>query len=206
MIFEEGYLYHIYNQGNNKRTIFMDDQHYKYFLKLLKTHLQPHASILAYCLMPNHFHLMIRLDSMTTRFDRRRDLKNVKRNINISIAVLLSTYCKWFNHKNKTTGSLFRKNTKAKAINSLAFNNEYLHRDIASIYNLVDIVQYPQVCFDYIHRNPVKAGLVRKTHQWPYSSAAYYFKSRKDYLINHKKASKYLDIFNSDSLQPQAIV
>ena len=59
MNFENGDLYHIYNQGNNKIPIFYSRENYIFFLKKIKLHLLPHADIIAWCLMPNHFHLML---------------------------------------------------------------------------------------------------------------------------------------------------
>ena len=59
MIFEKGYLYHIYNQGNNKQNIFYNRDNYLFFLKKVNVHILPYADVLAWCLMPNHFHLML---------------------------------------------------------------------------------------------------------------------------------------------------
>ena len=59
MIFETGDLYHIYNQGNNKQRIFFSRENYLYFLTKINQHILPHADVLAWCLMPNHFHLMV---------------------------------------------------------------------------------------------------------------------------------------------------
>jgi len=58
MNLEAGDLYHIYNQGNNRVRIFYSRENYFFFLKKIRTHIIPHADILAWCLMPNHFHLM----------------------------------------------------------------------------------------------------------------------------------------------------
>ena len=59
MNFESGNLYHIYNQGNNRQQLFFSRENYLFFLKKIKKHILPHADILAWCLMPNHFHLMV---------------------------------------------------------------------------------------------------------------------------------------------------
>ena len=59
MNFETGNLYHIYNQGNNRQKIFFSRENYLFFLNKIKTHILPHADIVAWCLMPNHFHLMV---------------------------------------------------------------------------------------------------------------------------------------------------
>ena len=59
MNFEKGYLYHVYNQGNNKEKIFYNRDNYFFFLKKIDHHIKPYVDILAWCLMPNHFHLMM---------------------------------------------------------------------------------------------------------------------------------------------------
>ena len=57
MKFEAEQIYHLYNRGNNSQKIFFDHENYIFFLQKIRTHLTPVADILAYCLMPNHFHL-----------------------------------------------------------------------------------------------------------------------------------------------------
>ncbi|MBN1950845.1 MAG: transposase [Bacteroidales bacterium] len=64
MEFKEGHLYHLYNQGNNRQDIFFKHENYLYFLDKMKIHILPHCDILAYCLMPNHFHIMIRVNEI----------------------------------------------------------------------------------------------------------------------------------------------
>tara|TARA_R110002073_G_scaffold174557_6_gene331782 strand:+ start:14280 stop:14606 length:327 start_codon:yes stop_codon:yes gene_type:complete len=59
MQFEKGYLYHIYNQGNNQRDVFFNTENHLFFLKKIKKFILPYADIIAWCLMPNHFHLMV---------------------------------------------------------------------------------------------------------------------------------------------------
>ncbi|MEA3504629.1 MAG: hypothetical protein U9R32_05465 [Bacteroidota bacterium] len=59
MKIEKGYLYHVYNQGNNCRRIFFDNENYLFFLKKINIYISPYADVLAWCLMPNHFHLMV---------------------------------------------------------------------------------------------------------------------------------------------------
>jgi len=54
-----GHIYHIFNRGNNSRKIFFSRENYLFFLQKINTYLLPHADVLAWCLMPNHFHLMV---------------------------------------------------------------------------------------------------------------------------------------------------
>lgn len=64
MVFEEGHLYHLFNQGNNREQIFYSRENYLFFLNKIQQHILPHADILAWCLMPNHFHLMIYVNTV----------------------------------------------------------------------------------------------------------------------------------------------
>ena len=64
MQLEKGYVYHIFNQGNNHRHIFFNHENHLFFLEKLKTFILPYADILAWCLMPNHFHLMVRINEI----------------------------------------------------------------------------------------------------------------------------------------------
>ncbi|MFZ4414303.1 MAG: hypothetical protein ACOYOV_14565, partial [Bacteroidales bacterium] len=59
MQFEQGHIYHIYNQGNNKQHIFFKRENYLFFLQKIRKHILPYADVLAWCLMPNHFHLLV---------------------------------------------------------------------------------------------------------------------------------------------------
>ena len=56
----EGY-YHIYNRGINSGKIFSSDENYLFFLSKFATYLNPVCDVFAYCLMPNHFHFLIRV-------------------------------------------------------------------------------------------------------------------------------------------------
>ena len=58
-----GETYHVYNRGNNGETLFREQRNYPYFLKLYARYTEPVAETYAYCLMSNHFHLLVRIKS-----------------------------------------------------------------------------------------------------------------------------------------------
>jgi len=53
--------YHIYNRGVNKELIFFSERNYQFFIYKMVNYMQDNASILAYCLMPNHYHLLVKI-------------------------------------------------------------------------------------------------------------------------------------------------
>ena len=56
-----GQYYHIYNRGNNRENIFIEERNYRYFLQLYAKHVAPVADTYAYCLLRNHFRLLVRI-------------------------------------------------------------------------------------------------------------------------------------------------
>src|SRR3989344_48245 len=123
--------YHVYNRGVNKRTVFLDNKDYTVFLSLFKRYLSDEQSdqynrsyedlsseikLLAYCLMPSHFHLLIYQDEasgMTNLLQR-----------------VLTSYSIYFNKRYHRIGPLFQDSYKASRINSdeyLLHISRYIH-------------------------------------------------------------------------------
>ncbi len=131
-IYLEDAFYHIYNRGVNKQNIFIDDQDFSVFLNLLKRYLgdapvqdqqgreypwlHKEIELLAYCLMPNHYHLLIhqnKSDAMT------KLLKSLN-----------TTYSMYFNKKYHRIGPLFETRFKASMITRddyLMHISRYIH-------------------------------------------------------------------------------
>ena len=191
MIFEKGYLYHIFNQGNNKQWIFYNRENYFLFLKKVNMYILPYGDILSWCLMPNHFHLMVLINENCLS----KTYTESRRTINESIAILLRSYTRAINKQENRTGALFREGTKAECINCFqGVKLSFIQTDI-SLPNLLPEKQYPQVCFDYIHQNPVKANLVKNALDWEFSSARDYAALRNGKLVNKMVADKFVDVF-----------
>ena len=104
--------YHIYNRGNNGEDIFIEDQNYPYFLELLKRHIIPVAHILSYCLLKNHFHLLINTKTVEDK------------KISQSFSNLFNAYAKAINKKYSRNGSLFQRKFKRIKVD----NEDYLRK------------------------------------------------------------------------------
>jgi len=212
MNFESGNLYHIYNQGNNRQQLFFSRENYLFFLKKIKKHILPHADILAWCLMPNHFHLMIYVkdveievssdnsntDIGSTTLSRATNnnppTKNEraaskKQNLNKSIAILLTSYTRAINIQENRSGALFKPHTKAECLTQVQGITPSFFGSQINV--RIPEKEYPQVCFNYIHQNPVNAKLVKRPEEWEFSSYSDYCGKRNGKLINKIRAAEF---------------
>lgn len=147
--------------------------------------------------MPNHFHLMIHVREMDICIFKCDDPKKKRlRSINQSIGIMLRSYTRAVNKENKWSGSLFRSGTKAIPVNSLKSLMPTLAntQNIALLKSIITEKQYPQICFNYIHLNPVRARLVKTPLAWKYSSAREFYSVGKIKLTNIKLAKNLVDI------------
>lgn len=134
--FIEGEFYHIYNRGNSKQIIFHDEADHDRFLQLLcisnkakrfalkevtasvyaQERESPLVAIGAYCLMPNHFHLLL--------------TPVAENGISLFMQKLSTGYAMYYNKKYKHTGGLFEGNFKSSYIdndNYLKYIFSYIH-------------------------------------------------------------------------------
>lgn len=125
--------YHVYNRGVNKRSIFKTDEDYIVFLGLLKRYLDPNLQekdkfgrvypnyadqlkLKAFCLMPNHFHLLL--------------YQHNENSLEKFMRSLCTSYTMYFNRKYKRVGPLFQNRYKASIIQSqtyLEHISRYIH-------------------------------------------------------------------------------
>ncbi len=208
MQFEEGHIYHIYNQGNNRQKIFFDRENYLFFLRKMKIYILSYADILAWCLMPNHFHFMVLVNEVTVGVAQTvgvassdtdgRELK--MRTFNDSIGIMLRSYTNAINKKYNRSGKLIREKTKAECITcSDGITPSFHNTNSGTQINIVDPEkQYPEMCFHYIHQNPVKAGLVKSACDYEFSSERDYAGLRNGKLVNKEVAGQYIINFKGD--------
>jgi len=186
MQFTPNELYHVYNRGNNSQTIFFTSENYLFFLRKIRQELLPHVDILAYCLMPTHFHLLIHVKpSSPSHQVTPSHLMTNNSNVNNAIAVLLRSYTRAINLQEGRTGSLFQQKTKAKLLSHLMTES---HQMTPYPNN------YPLACFHYIHQNPLQAQLVTDLTQWPFSSYLDYAALRNGTLCNKLLTQQLLDL------------
>jgi len=204
MDFEKGNIYHVFNQGNNRQLIFFSRRNYEYFIKKIRLYILPYADILAWCLMPNHFHLMlfvhdthrmtlVNTQGMTISHTLSASASVNSVSLNDSIGIMLRSYTRGINKERGRTGSIFRKYTKA--VNLTNQNgispSWYTSNGITQIHIDDPDKSYPQVCFNYIHNNPVHHGFVFRPEEWAFSSYREYRSKSGKVLINKSRADKF---------------
>lgn len=160
-------FYHVYNHANDREDLFKNVIDYHNFLERLVYYLFPICEIHAYCLMPNHFHLLIRVKDekkLIEHFGKKagKDYRKLCRLLSQTYSNFFNSYTKRYNSKYQRRGSLFMRPFKAKKIGDLA---------------------YLITTFLYIHRNPVHHEFCSRCEDWPYSSYHAYLIGDSNFLF-----------------------
>ena len=169
--------YHIYNRGTNRENIFIEERNYDLFLRLYEKHLLPVTDLCVYCLLRNHFHLLVRVKSEEEILSNKKTLKvsapplrdvvqgssaihdeslggkplgSLKsRYVSDQFSNFFNAYAKTINIAYGRTGSLFQ--------------HPFGRVPITSTRQFWKVVAY-------IHQNPQKHGFVKDFRNWKYSS------------------------------------
>ena len=143
--FFAGGYYHIYCRGNEKRDIFVKFSDYKRFISKLNEYRIAHqVSIICYCLLSNHFHLLVR--------------QNTDKSVSSFMHRLTVSYSMYFNKRYNRVGHLFQGNFKAKLIDKdeyLLHLSRYIHLNpCRSSISPLGLENYPWSSYlEYINKN-----------------------------------------------------
>ncbi|MFT6197890.1 MAG: REP element-mobilizing transposase RayT [Nonlabens sp.] len=131
---ESDRCYHIFNQAHGMIDLFKESRNYPFFIDKMEKHLTPVCEILAFCLMKNHFHLVI----------KTREIEESE--ISEAFANLFIGYAKSYNNVYDRSGSLFKKPFKRKLIESETYLKNvilYIHCNPVKDGFVEDIISYP---------------------------------------------------------------
>jgi REP element-mobilizing transposase RayT len=192
-----GETYHIYNHANGWENLFVEDENYRFFLGKMNQYILPVSKLFAYCLMPNHFHLMAGMRSKQelvnclsqNELDKFWNLQGFEQQIFLekklskSFSNLFNSYTQSFNKVYNRRGSLFTPNMKKKPI----FNEG----------SFCKVVQY-------IHANPVHHMFAHDMKDWEYSSYNSFFKEEETIVDKNHVLGVFggLDAFRLYHQQP----
>ena len=173
---EKGKYYHIYNRGNNGIDVFFDKESYFHFLRLYDKYISPIAETYAWCLLKNHFHVLV-----YTKLDNEIEYEKLEYSTvdkpkilepSNQFGHLFNAYTQAINKKFHRTGALFEKPFERKEITSDNYLNNVIY---------------------YIHNNPVQHGFVKQMGLYPWSSY--------DSILSNKptklKRKEVIDLYGS---------
>lgn len=170
---EPGKTYHLYTHANGSDNFFRTDENYRYFLQRYQHFIPLVADTLVYCLMPNHFHFLVRIKTEAELIsvfknklslyltglesEKKQDLSGIdsEKKQELSTLVILqfshlfNAYTKAFNKVYKRRGSLFTRSFRRKEITSDSYLTTVIH---------------------YIHKKAVHHGFSKNFTDWPWSS------------------------------------
>ena len=155
---QPGQYYHLYNRGNNRGRIFFEEENYLFFLRKGHQYLLPVFDVVAYCLMPTHYHLLVKIkeadkisgENETSEVSKTSEVFSSDESpVSEALRRFSISYTKAINERFDRVGSLFQGAYRAKRVPEETY--------------LVSLSRY-------VHRNPVSAGLVERPAAWPFSS------------------------------------
>lgn len=168
--------YHLFNHANGRENIFIESKNYAFFLQKLAIHILPVCKLFSYCLMPNHFHLVleVRSEEELVLLWQNQSAKNrlnqidLEHKISKSFGNFFSSYTQSFNKVYNRKGSLFIPSMKMENITNDNYFCKVIH---------------------YTHANPVHHGFTKTIEDWLHSSFRIFFstsstKLERDYVLD----------------------
>ena len=147
-------------EASHRQQLFFSNDDYILFLKNVRANIYPHCDILTWCLMPNHFHLMILANAASCKERRSFGGEKPMQTLPYRIGIVLSSYSRQINNRQNTVGSRFQQKTKAKPMTEEMQQANFTGTRGQYIINQMH----------YHHQNPYRAGLVKKLEDWRWSS------------------------------------
>ncbi len=147
--FETDAFFHVLNHAVGSENLFRNDDNFTYFLKKYNEHTHHVWDTYAYCLMPNHFHFLVKVKPLEELQKLPKFSDDIHKFVMQKLSNLLNAYAKAYNIKYNRKGALF-----------LDFTKRIVVRD----------EEYFSTLINYIHQNPVNHGFCKDINAWTYSS------------------------------------
>ena len=183
---EKDKFYHVYNRGNNSCLLFYNEKNYEFFLRRFDLYLSDYIEAYAFCLLPNHFHFLIRVKE----YELVRE-NGKKMNVSQAFHRLFTSFAKAINKQENRQGSLFENPFKRKEVT-----------DASYVTNLIF----------YIHANPQLHGFTNDFRTYFWSSVTRiindkpsklkkqevldWFDDKDNYLFFHEQKMEFFIISN----------
>ncbi len=144
-----GAFFQIYNRGNNRENIFIQERNYAYFMELWWKHTYQIAETWAYCLLRNHFQVVVFIKNKEELTKNLTGLNDKIKEPSQYFSNFFNAYARGINIATQRTGVLFERPFKRIPVDS----ESYLMRLVV-----------------YIHQNPQKHKFENDFRDWNYSS------------------------------------
>ncbi len=153
--------YHVYNRAIGNEKAFLSNENYRFFLQKIKQYIEPIAHIYCYCLLPNHYHVLLSIKDEIAINEYKESLQKHEKllgNFTTTEAFVLqqfsnmgNSYTKAFNKMHSRRGRLFMESLQRREITTDLYFTKVVH---------------------YIHANAVQHALVKNLLDWQHSSYA----------------------------------
>jgi len=212
---EPGRFYHIYNRANGSERMFRNNENYKYFLRRYKKYIDPIVKTYAYCLMPNHFHLLVQvrdegelwdayeeklrsvpgpnLPKAPSEHSAHSNLRDFRNLVDLKFGTLEGRRVGLSQYISKQFANFFSSYTQA-------YNKMYKRKGSLFIknFNRLPITTQSQLqrTAIYIHQNPVKAKMAIYPEDWKFSSYRELISNDPSWLMKQECIELFDDLEN----------
>jgi len=184
--------YHIYNKGVNGQNIFLEEKNYTYFLQKYGQHVFPFFDTYSYCLLKNHFHLLVKAKSETDiRFylkDKHQG-KSIPWILSNAFSSLFKSYSQSINKQYERTGGLFEEPFHRIEVKTDAYFSQliyYIHSNPQKHNFVLDFKDYEHSSYH--------SHLLLKTTKLKRETVLEWFGGAENYLNFHSKNQNMKDI------------
>jgi len=167
-------IYHVYTHAVENENLFRQRENYNYFLTKYREYIPQVVDTFAYCLLPNHFHFLIRVKSENEIMNflkhkhATKGEEDLSKKVSQQFSHLLNGYSQAYNKMFKRRGTLFMSRIKRKEIN----DDHYFSRAIG-----------------YVHVNPIKHRFVKDYSAWEFSSYSQYIGEENHFILKEEGLS-----------------
>ncbi len=143
-------IYHLFNRAIGNEKLFNTDDNYRYFLSKMAQHILPVADIFTYSLLPNHFHLLIRIKDkkLIAPYFELKKKKKFKAIENSLPDFIMEQFSNWLNGYTKALNKMYNRRG--------GLFMDYLKRSVVE-----KDTDFTTFIF-YIHKNAVHHGICKK--------------------------------------------
>jgi putative transposase len=200
--FTENEVFHVYNRTNNKELLFLTDENRLFFLNKYQEILSPFTETYCWCLLPNHFHFLIRVKSVTeiqSAINQKEshqisitEEKFLKQQIELSSLIeqtfkrFFQSYALAFNKAHNRKGNLFYKPFKRVTVNKESQFTQaiiYIHANPVKHKLLPDFTKYKWSSWEEFISGKIETASRKEVIEW--------FGSKEQFIKAHKDLAQY---------------